>query len=269
MIPKNKTNLTNPKLETPENLFWFYVPIVVSAALLTMIWLFRWNVNLFYSINHVSGITGTHIWQVFTIFGDGLISALLIAFWIRKKPEIAWSFLLATLFYMIILNMLKDYFDFKRPPALLAPETFFLAGKAYMKRSFPSGHTTTIFAFCGVISFYYKSLKIRLLTLTLALMVGLSRVLIGVHWPADILGGAILGWSSAGIGIFMAKRSTWGYHKIVKYSLSLLLALAAGLLVFKYNTGYQDAEMVQKILGIIIIGYLGFTYFVRDRIKMI
>ncbi len=256
-----------PDLDTRKNLLWLYLPILFALLTLLTIWLLDMNIALFHRINQVSGFTGTQLWQIFTIMGDGMISALLITFWIKHKPEIGWSFIMATAIYLILLNFLKDYFDFKRPPALLEPETFYLAGKAYMKRSFPSGHTTTIFALCGVISFYYRSIKIRIFVLIIAIMIGFSRVMIGVHWPADVFGGAILGWFSAGIGIYLSKRSRWGHSKLVKYLLSTLFFVAALVLVFQYETGYPATVMVQKFLGTFIICYLGFVYFIKDRIK--
>ncbi|MGB2336021.1 MAG: phosphatase PAP2 family protein, partial [Alcanivorax sp.] len=41
------------------------------------------------------------------------------------------------------------------------------------------------------------------LALGLAVMVGLSRVLLGVHYPSDILAGATLGFSCAMIGLWL------------------------------------------------------------------
>lgn len=266
MQQKKSDLITIPELETRENLLWFYVPVFVSLVMVLLIWQFNINVELFYAINGICGFTGTKIWQIFTLLGDGMISALLIAFWIKKRPEMAWSFIISTVVYMILLNLMKDGFDMKRPPAILDPDTFYLAGKAYMRRSFPSGHTTTIFTLCGVISFYYRSFKFRAVALLVALLVGFSRVLIGVHWPADVFGGAMLGWFSAGIGIYLAKRSKWGYHRIIKYALSIVFVIAAGVLVIKYETGYKDVVFAQKLLGFTILFYLPFTYFLRDRI---
>lgn len=259
-------NNSVPNLFEKQNLLWQVLPVISFVLLLFTIWHFDLNVHLFYKINHISGITGTEIWQIFTLFGDGMISALLLVFWIKKKPQIAWSFLLASVIYLVVLNFLKDYFDLKRPPALLDPETFFIAGKAYMKRSFPSGHTTTIFALCGVVSFYYRSNKIRTIALVAAILVGFSRVLIGIHWPADVFGGAILGWISAGVGIYLTKKTSWGYSKIVKYTLSILLTVAAVVLVFQYETGYKDAVAMQKLFGYAVIGYLAYVYYFRDKV---
>jgi len=57
--------------------------------------------------------------------------------------------------------------------------------------SLPSGHATLAFALATGLFFYNKWLGG--LFLFGALMIGLSRVVAGVHWPVDILGGALVG----------------------------------------------------------------------------
>lgn len=58
-------------------------------------------------------------------------------------------------------------------------------------QSFPSGDTTTIFAFAMLVSFLEPRLRPALLTF--AALVGIARVVTGWHYPSDVLGGVILG----------------------------------------------------------------------------
>jgi undecaprenyl-diphosphatase len=57
--------------------------------------------------------------------------------------------------------------------------------------SFPSGHTTFFSAIATALYFYHK--KIAVFYMFGALLIGLSRIVAGIHWPVDILAGYVLG----------------------------------------------------------------------------
>jgi len=57
--------------------------------------------------------------------------------------------------------------------------------------AFPSGHTIFLFALGTMIFPYHK--KIGIFTIISGFLVGLARVAAGVHYPSDILGGAVIG----------------------------------------------------------------------------
>lgn len=58
-------------------------------------------------------------------------------------------------------------------------------------QSFPSGHTIFFFALATIICFYNK--KLGWLLISLASLIGIARVFVGVHYPIDIIAGAGLG----------------------------------------------------------------------------
>ena len=57
--------------------------------------------------------------------------------------------------------------------------------------SFPSGHTMTAFAIALVVSYFYPSLEAPLFFL--AASIGLSRIVLGMHFLSDVLAGMVLG----------------------------------------------------------------------------
>ena len=77
--------------------------------------------------------------------------------------------------------------------------------------SFPSGHACFYFALSTIIYFYNK--KLGILFYIFSLLIVFSRVYVGIHWPSDILAGAIL-------GILMGMFLNWVFrkhgHKIIK-----------------------------------------------------
>jgi undecaprenyl-diphosphatase len=84
---------------------------------------------------------------------------------------------------------LKALVDRPRPPLRYAePEPLV---RTPHDGSFPSGHAATSFAAATIMSFAFPRLAPFLFVL--AALVAWSRVYVGVHYPLDVIGGAILG----------------------------------------------------------------------------
>jgi undecaprenyl-diphosphatase len=131
-----------------------------------------------------------------------LVAGLFLSF--RRWRE-ALTLLLASGGGLVITNLLKDLFQRDRPPAILH------AVRA-INASFPSGHaalSATVFLTLGaLIAHFAERRRVRVYALAaavvLSVMVGCSRVYLGVHWPTDVLAGwcvgsawALLWWGAA------------------------------------------------------------------------
>lgn len=71
--------------------------------------------------------------------------------------------------------------------------------------SFPSGHAAFYFAIAAVVYFYNK--KAGIAFFATAFLMGIARVFVGVHWPTDILGGAVVGIITGWLVVKLSKKT--------------------------------------------------------------
>ncbi len=113
---------------------------------------------------------------------------------------------LATGTAILIGDELKWFFGRCRPPLFFEKESYGLTwfSSKYLKNSFPSGHTLRIFSLTCAIAMLLP--KKRYIPLILAVLVGISRVVVGKHYPSDVIFGAFIGITCA----------AWSYYFIFK-----------------------------------------------------
>jgi undecaprenyl-diphosphatase len=101
--------------------------------------------------------------------------------------------LIGTVIYKFIKGKTLRPRPFNVYPAIVC------AGKTLDQFSFPSGHTLHAAAFSIVVLAYYPGLF--WLVVPFAVLVALSRPILGLHYPSDVLAGAALGAVIAGISL--------------------------------------------------------------------
>ena len=83
--------------------------------------------------------------------------------------------------------------------------------------SFPSGHTTSIFSICVLLSLFINSRKIKYSLCFIAILTGLSRVYLAQHFLVDVFAGSLIGFSAVIISYFILN------HKFLRFSKISLL----------------------------------------------
>ena len=95
-------------------------------------------------------------------------------------------------------------------PSIALPDVHLL-GKKMSSYSFPSSHASNFFGLATYFSYLYSRYKWWFFSA--AVLVGLSRISVGAHYPLDVLGGAVLGILCALVIIWAHKSVEIWYNK--------------------------------------------------------
>jgi undecaprenyl-diphosphatase len=131
--------------------------------------------------------------------------------WLQGKHAAVIYLLVAVLGAQLLSSSLKYFYDRPRPD-------LFPHGAHVYTASFPSGHSTmstaTYLTLGAMLARYEQKRRVRVylvaLAMTLALLVGVSRVYLSVHWPTDVIAGWTIGaaWAllCAVIAVYLQRR---------------------------------------------------------------
>lgn len=138
------------------------------------------------------------VMQIITFFGSSyfLLPAyivLIVFFLLKKQKTYAIDIAIIAVSSTAILFLLKEIFKRHRP---LLP-----VGKILLSYSFPSGHSVSSFIFCSVLAYlvWMSLIKkiwkyiVALLLLLFAAVIGLSRIILNVHYATDVIAGFCFG----------------------------------------------------------------------------
>jgi undecaprenyl-diphosphatase len=120
-----------------------------------------------------------------------VIAAISALYW--RRPAIFLYVVLGCLLADLLSFALRHAIGRERPP-LVFPEPEPLV-RLPGSPSFPSGHSAAAFAGATLLAWLTPLPKVPLFVL--AALIAFSRVYVGVHYPLDVVGGAILGVATA------------------------------------------------------------------------
>lgn len=181
------------------------------TALVLMIGVFAWpgaREDLFHHFNALGGVESTvPFWAGLNALADTWLTLGLLLPFVLWKPRLAILMLFAAIIATLITHSLKPLLDIARPPAVYEPGAFHLIGHAIHSKAFPSGHTVTAFTLAGLLILGLRPrLPVGVLILLVASLMGISRMVAGVHWPTDVLAGSIVGLLSVAGAVWLADR---------------------------------------------------------------
>ncbi len=145
---------------------------------------------VFQQINNLAGRGGCldAAGVFFADYFGYLVAIAAILMFIKKRRAIFQMFLAAIAARFVIVELAR--FIWERPRPFVENQVNLLLEHADTS-SFPSGHAAFFFALSTIIFNYNK--KAGVLFFIASLLITISRVFVGIHWPSDILAGAIVG----------------------------------------------------------------------------
>ena len=249
--PSAALHLTQPRV-------WL-LPAVALTGMLAIV-LTGSNESVFLWLNALGPRMGDALWANLTILGDTTVALALCLVLARRRPDLLWAAVPVALLASGWVHLFKPLFDVTRPPGILSPDAFHVIGPAYHYHSFPSGHATTAFALAGVCVLGLRLRALSILPFSLALVIAVSRSVVGVHWPLDLLGGACGGWLAAAAGITLAARLPFGLRAPAQWIMALAFAGCAVALLVRYDTGYPEGLWLQRALGALALFAFALTF---------
>lgn len=165
------------------------------------------NIQLFRAINDLGKVYPQYNPAMFFIaeYLVLLLALATIGYWCTRKQSNRMMVLCGGLSFVVaeIIAKIAGMIHFNQQPFAELSNVNQLVFKP-IDNSFPSDHTIIFFSFC--ITFWLFKKRWGILWVLLASIVGISRIWVGVHYPADVFAGMIISLFSAVLVYYLFPR---------------------------------------------------------------
>ena len=159
---------------------------------------------------HVRGGLLDPLMKVYTRLGDAgllFIALGLVLLLFKSTRKAGFSALCAMIIGLIVVNVtIKPLVS--RPRPWLVIDNFVNLVPEKDPNSFPSGHTNAAFAFALALCMAAPKRWMKIAAVCAGVLMGLSRLYVGVHYPSDVLVGAVIG-SLCGLAGAWVVKTLW------------------------------------------------------------
>lgn len=200
------------------------------------------------------------IFSGITMAGEEFIPVIIltIMFWcIDKKRGYKLGFVLT--FSAAFNGAIKDIVKSPRPIGREGVKS--LRTKTATGYSFPSGHTQNITTLFSWLMIEFKKKWLNVLGVSLIILVAISRMYLGVHWPKDVLGGITFGIISVLVGNYIFSIESTEKRNVIFVFLMVLSSVGA---IFFKSQDYYKATGV--FLGF-FTGYFVESNYIKFSVK--
>jgi len=256
----------------PDPASQLVLAFVLTAAVM-LVGVFAWpgaRESLFHVFNALGAVESARpFWAGINALADTWLTLGLLLPFVLWHPRLAILLLFTAIIATAVTHSLKPLLDVPRPPGLFDPGAFNLIGHSLTSEAFPSGHTVTAFSFAGLL---ILGLRPRwpwvVLLLVAASLMGISRMVAGVHWPTDVLAGAIVGLSSAAGAVWLVARWPAAHHARWPVPLAVFVCAVCALGAPWVDVGYPDGVWANWLVALVGVAglFLGTLRFWPGRL---
>jgi undecaprenyl-diphosphatase len=153
---------------------------------------------MFLTVNHLLPPALARVFVVFTVLGKEVMPLFLLALLVVTRKErfrCAFWCLLSLLASEAFAQVAKHLVRRVRPWVALADRDVQVFWDHETGYSFPSGHSTAAWALAIAVTVHWP--RAGFVALPLATLVGVSRVVVGAHYPGDVAAGMVVGMAGA------------------------------------------------------------------------
>lgn len=246
------------------------VPAATSLALLlgSVAWLHATELNTaqFVGMQRWTVLYPDVMWSMLTLCGTGIAAYALISPALVWHPRWMASAISAGIFAAIYTRLLKAIFRVPRPAGVFDSIQIHVVGQTLRANSFPSGHAVTAFMMASTLTFASRRpVRTASWAVPIALLIAISRVGVGAHWPADLLAGAAGGWIAGALGVAVAERwRSWDTVRGIRTMAFMMMAVGVALAIVEL--GQPLAVPLQRALAILAF-MCGLAAAVRPRAR--
>lgn len=192
---------------------------------------FQWEVTLMEWLQANLGSTAISMMSFFSLFGEELPLILIVGFiyWSYDKKlgrRMGLSAIMGLTWSTMIKNLVlrrRPYFDHENIKILRIVEPhgdiYDISIQGY---SFPSAHSTNAVTVFGSLATNLRKRWIVILAIILPMLTGISRFVVGAHYPTDVMAGWLLGLTSVTVVNMLQERVK---KTITLYGILLVIAL--------------------------------------------
>jgi len=208
--------------------------------------LLQWGLDLIIAIQRFHGPALDGIFRAFSFMGEE-------EFYLFLLPFLFWCVDFGLGARLAILFLLSSYLNADLKDLFHEPRPFDMMPSVQLSSAeghgLPSGHAQSSVVVWGSIAAWVRKRRFWVATVVLAVLIGFSRIYLGVHFPTDVLAGWAIG---GGLLVLYLAMQSWTERKLEGLSLGfqVLVGVAVPIVLFLVHPVKDTANTLGALAGL-------------------